>query len=58
MKVRRSIPGVMLQRDQDVLFIIVQNDPTWHYDEYADKVFEETDHQSNPTSHVPFIVLL
>ena len=44
MRVRKSIPGVMLQRDQDVLFVIVNNHPTFHHDEYADKLFEETGH--------------
>jgi transposase len=41
---RKSIPGVMMQRDQDILFIIVKRNPTYHYDEYADSFFEETGH--------------
>lgn len=44
LRARKSMPGVMLQRDQYVLLITVQNHPIWHYDKYADKLFEETDH--------------
>ena len=44
LRIRTSIPGAMLQRDQDILFVIVQNKPTLSYDELADKLFEETDH--------------
>jgi transposase len=41
---RKSIPGVMMQRDQDILFVLVKRNPTFHYDEYADSLFEETGH--------------
>lgn len=48
LRIRKSIPGVMIQRDQDILFIIVQNHPTFHYDQYANKLFEETGHAYSP----------
>ena len=44
LRVRKSIPGAMLQRDQDILFVIVKDHPTFHHDEYADKLFDETGH--------------
>ena len=47
-KIRRSIPGIMLQRDQDILFIIVSRNPTWHNDEYNEKLYEETGHAYRP----------
>lgn len=43
-RVRKSIPGVVLQRDQDILFVFVNNYPLLHHDELADKLFEETGH--------------
>lgn len=47
-RIRRSIPGVMLQRNQDILFIIVNQNPTWHNDEYSARVYEETGHAYRP----------
>ena len=41
-RIRRFIPGVMLQRDQDILFIM------WHNDEYSARVYEETGHAYRP----------
>ena len=32
-----------MQRDQDILLLVKRN-PTFHYDEYADSLFEETGH--------------
>jgi hypothetical protein len=32
-RVRKSIPGVVLQRDQDILFVLVNNYPLLHHDE-------------------------
>ena len=44
LRIRKSIPGVMLQRDQDILFVIAQEHPTFHFDEYAEELFSETGH--------------
>ena len=44
---RKSIPGVMIQRDQNILFIIVKRNPSFHYDENAYNLFEETGHASS-----------
>ena len=44
LRVRRSIRGVMLQVDQDNLFILVQNFPTLHHNKSAEKLFGETGH--------------
>ena len=44
LRVRKSIPGVVMQRDQDILFIIIKNYPSLHHDEYADLLFEYTGH--------------
>jgi transposase len=43
-RVRKWIPGVVLQRDQDILFVLVKNYPLLHHDELAEKLFEETGH--------------
>jgi transposase len=48
LRIRKSIPGVMIQRDQEILFVLVKNHPTDHYDEYAERLFEESSHAYSP----------
>jgi transposase len=43
-RVRKSIPVVVLQRDQDILFVLVKTYPSLHHDEFAGKLFEEAGH--------------
>ena len=44
LRIRKSIPGVMSQRDQDILFVVVHNYPTFQHSEYAEELYRESGH--------------